>query len=67
MFQQHSIYLLFAISLFSHILWLQVTGGVMMFNPASNEPNPPGSEAQDYLYMVVGQTFQVEPFTFFQL
>ena len=54
-------------SYFSCILWLQVTGGVMMFNPASNEPGTPVSPAQDHLYLVVGQTFQVEPFIFLQL
>jgi len=37
---------------------MQVTGGVMMFNPASNEPGTPVSPAQDHLYLVVGQTFQ---------
>ena len=54
-------------SYFSCILWLQVTGGVMMFNSASNEPGTPVSPAQDHLYLVVGQTFQVEPFIFLQL
>ena len=39
----------------------------MMFNPASNEPGTPVSPAQDHLYLVVGQTFQVEPFIFLQL
>jgi len=54
-------------SYLSCIPWLQVTGGVMMFNPASNEPGTPVSPAQDHLYLVVGQTFQVEPFVFLQL
>ena len=33
---------------------LQVTGGEMLFNPASNEP-----DNQDYFYLVVGQTYHV--------
>jgi len=41
---------------------IQVTGGKMMLNPASNEPSK-----QDHLYLVVGQAFKVGPFIFLQL
>ena len=38
-----------------YIWWLQVTGGELIFNSACNEPS-----GEDYLYLVVGQSYKVE-------